>query len=162
MKFVDLLWPLRPSHFLIAILGVPLVLWGQSPTSDQAVPKGDEATVRDIQRIREQLQLDPLRGTLLEDIPLSDAAGRSSSSAFERSLRADVGLDVPIESDKSAADASGQRHTVSAAEHEYRRRSLRSLARRLDAVAHDMDELALYDEADEVRELSKAVRSQAH
>lgn len=43
----------------------------------------------------------------------------------------------------------------------YRARSLRSLSRRLDSISHDLEDLEMFPEADEVRRIGRRLRNAA-
>ncbi len=117
----------------------------------------NEAVIRELERIRRQLGMNPLRGSILDEIPLPDESGNRQRSEFAQQLRDGYGTSVPPVPPTNASASSA----AELAAREYRRRSLRSLGRRLDAIAHDMDELELYDEASRVRALSQSLRSSA-
>jgi hypothetical protein len=126
----------------------------------------DESEIRELDRIRNRLGISPLRGSLLEDVPLPDQ--QEAGSPFAHQLRAEFGSDLAGHATAAMeGTVTGTAGTVAGRPNagrtspeslEYRRRSLRSLGRRLDALAHDFEELELFDEADQLRTISSEIR----
>ena len=131
-----------------------------SPVADRAQsdPKLSDDDIRELDLIRRQLRISPLLGPAwAED---KSAVGpqfrqrlRESTASTLRQRRVPTPPCDPAPAEARAHADATDRCSVQAAM--FRRRSLRSLSRRLDAIAQDMEELRLYDEADQVRELSQ-------
>ncbi len=132
--------------------GIP----GQESGTDE--PKLSEDDIRELDRIRRQLRVSPLLGPAWQE-PLGHPP---TDGDFVGQLRQRYGIeDRPTRPAPTERETSDGTDRSTAHANLYKQRSLRSLGRRLDAIAQDMEELRLYDEADQIRELSHQLRAQA-
>ncbi|MCA9149935.1 MAG: hypothetical protein KDA92_11570 [Planctomycetales bacterium] len=103
--------------------------------------------LRELERIRRHVGRNPLRGSSLEHIRLPEFENRGQAD-FAGQLRADFASPTAEPSTDNLGDA----------ESTYRRRSIRSLQRRLDAIAIDLEELGLTDQAEHTQELKSSLK----
>lgn len=108
-----------------------------------------EPEIQILNEIRQSLQNHPLRDA--EFLTDKDAEGAD----FSQQLRDDFG-DPAVGVGRPPADAASDR-----AAQRYRQRSLRSLSRRLDALAIDLYEIQCFDDADRLREMSHRLLRQS-
>jgi hypothetical protein len=131
-----------------------------SPPSVPAERDLSDDDIQELERIRRRLGISPLQGPMWRDPPA--ARDSDAPSPFVDQLRKQYGNpSAAPPRDARAADTGRSTDRQSVQATIYRQRSLRSLSRRLDAIAQDMEDLRLYDEADRIRELSHGLREEA-
>ncbi len=118
----------------------------------------DEATIRDLDRIRRRVGRSPLAGSLLESVGPGKDSKSLGDSEFARQLRDRFGLprarspystQAPSEgsSDRRRDETSGQTKDGDA----MRRLYLESMMRRLEVLAEDLESVDLGQDAEQIR-----------
>ena len=127
--------------------------------SDASTDPGlSPAELRELEGIRRRVGGNPLRGTLLDRVQLPELP-HGAGEDFSKLLRSDYATETAAKSlhQRSVTDvkSAGPLTPEAAA---YRRRSLRSLDRRLASIAIDLEELDCPDEAQRIRDLQGSLR----
>ena len=118
----------------------------------------DEATIRDLDRIRRRVGRSPLAGSLLESVGPGKDSKSLGDSEFARQLRDRFGLprarspySTPAPSQGSSDRRRGETSGQVADGNVMRRRYLESMMRRMEVLAEDLEAVDLGQDAEQIR-----------